>query len=78
MSGYFLLLQCFIEIPVFNANSADPDQTPQNMASILGLHCLPTALLGVSNISFGNMFLFALHLNTTIPSSHFQGGEPTS
>ena len=27
---------CFIEIPVFNANSADPDQTPR---SDQGLHC---------------------------------------
>ena len=25
-SGYYLLLLCFIEIPVFNANSEDPDQ----------------------------------------------------
>ena len=25
-SGYFLLLLCFIGIPVFNANSVDPDQ----------------------------------------------------
>ena len=28
VSGSFLLLPCFIEIPVFNANSVDPDQTP--------------------------------------------------
>ena len=33
----FLLLPCFIEIPVFNANSADPDQTPRFAASDLGL-----------------------------------------
>ena len=33
------------EIPVFNANSVDPDQTPQNAASDLGLHCLPMSLL---------------------------------
>ena len=27
------------------ANSVDPDQTPQNAASDLGLHCLPMSLL---------------------------------
>ena len=32
---------CFIEIPVFNANSLDPDQMPHSAASDLGLHCLP-------------------------------------
>ena len=31
------IIAMFIEIPVFNANSADPDQTPQNAASDLGL-----------------------------------------
>ena len=38
-----LLLLCFIEVPVFNAYSVDPDQTP---CSDLGLHCLPFTLLG--------------------------------
>ena len=32
-SGYLLLLPCFIETCVFNANSVDPDQMPQNVAS---------------------------------------------
>ena len=41
-----LLLLCFIESPVFNANSVDPDQTPRSAASDLGLHCLPVSLLG--------------------------------
>ena len=36
-----LLLQCFIEIPVFNTNSVDPDQVPRTAASELGLHFLP-------------------------------------
>ena len=27
------------------ANNVDPDQTPHNVASELGLHCLPTTLL---------------------------------
>ena len=34
---YFLILSFIIEIPIFNENSADPDQ----MASDPGLHCLP-------------------------------------
>ena len=45
VSGLFLLLPWFTEIPVFYANSADPDQTPHNAASDLGLHCLPMPLL---------------------------------
>ena len=44
LSGWFLLLLYFIEIPVFNANSVDPDQT-QRSASDPGLHCLPMSLL---------------------------------
>ena len=34
-----------MEIPLFNANSGDPDQTPHNAASDLGLHCLPMSFL---------------------------------
>ena len=47
MSGCFLLcvLLCLIEIPVFSANTVDPDQTPRSAASDLGLHCLPMSLL---------------------------------
>ena len=44
-SGYFLLLPCFTEIHVLNANSADPDQTPRSVASDQSLHCLPMSLL---------------------------------
>ena len=36
---------CFIEIPVLNANSVDPDQTPRSVASDLGLHCLLVSVL---------------------------------
>ena len=50
VSGLFLLLLCFIEIPVFNANSVDPDQTPRFAASDLGLHCLTITLLGISRL----------------------------
>ena len=30
------------------ANNVDPDQMPHNVASDLGLHCLPMTLLRVS------------------------------
>ena len=46
-----LLLPCFIEICVLNANSVDPDQMPQNAASDLGLHCLPVSLYGMLGIN---------------------------
>ena len=47
MSCYFLLLQCFIKTPVFNANSVDADQIlSHSAASDLSLHCLPITLLG--------------------------------
>ena len=36
---YKTLLPCFIEIPVFNGNSVDHDQTPHSAASDLGLRC---------------------------------------
>ena len=32
------------------ANSGDPDQTPQNAASDLGLHCFPITFLGISRL----------------------------
>ena len=43
LSSQFLLLLCFKETPVFNANSVDHAQT-QSVASELGLHCLPITL----------------------------------
>ena len=39
------VLPCFIENPVFNANSVDPGQTPHSTASDRGLHFLPMSLL---------------------------------
>ena len=45
VSGLFSMLPFIIEIPVFNANSVDPDQMPDFVASNLGLHCLPVSLL---------------------------------
>ena len=43
--SWFLLSPCFIEIPVFIANSEDSDQMLCSAASNLGLHCLPMSLL---------------------------------
>ena len=43
-----------MEIPVFNANSVDPDQTPRSAASDLGLHCLPITLLPDSRLEWVN------------------------
>ena len=37
----FIFLPYFIDIPVLNANSVNPDQTPRIAASDLGLHGLP-------------------------------------
>ena len=34
------------------ANSGDPDQTPHSAASDLGLHCLPSTLLRVSQLQW--------------------------
>ena len=43
--GLVVLLTCSIEIPLLNANSVDPDQTPRSVESDLGLHCLPMSLI---------------------------------
>ena len=40
-----LLLHYFIEVPVFNANSVDPDQMPHSAVSDLDQHCLLLSLL---------------------------------
>ena len=45
VSGWFLVSLCFIEIPVFNANIVDPNQTLRSVASDLGLYCLPMSLV---------------------------------
>ena len=43
-----------MEISELNANSVDPDQTPQNAASDLGLHCLPKSLLRGARLKWVN------------------------
>ena len=46
-----LFLPYFIEIPVFNANSLDPDQMSQNAASDLGLDCSQCPIYGTPGIN---------------------------
>ena len=43
------------ELPVIQANSADPDKTPRSVASDLGLHCVPMS----------QSTLFPLHSDVT-------------
>ena len=43
--GLHRLPVSLLEIPTFDANSVDPDQTPLAAASDLGLHRLPVSLL---------------------------------
>ena len=62
VSGQFLSLPCFIEIPDFNANSADPDQTPRSAASDLGLHCLPMSLLLDARCKWDKVFLLLSYI----------------
>ena len=39
-------------LKILLVNSADPDQMPHHVASDLGLHCLPMALLWVSRLKW--------------------------
>ena len=50
IEGYVLLL-CFIEIPVFHANSVTSDQTPRSAASDLGLHFCQYPFYGTLGIN---------------------------
>ena len=52
VSGLFLVLPFIIEIPVLNANSADPDLMPLSAASDQGLQCLPVSHLWVKQFLF--------------------------
>ena len=55
----FYYYHTLYKIPVFNANSVDPNQTPHSAASDLSLHCLPMPILWdatVLSTSFRKMF----------------------
>ena len=47
-----LLLLCFIEILVFNANSIDCDQMQHSVVSDLGLHCCGLTDLTILILNF--------------------------
>ena len=58
------------------ANSVDPDETPQNAASHLGLHCLPLILLRPvcpnTYGKYGTIYMFStVSLNETLYSYMF-------
>ena len=57
MGVVFINYHVLKEIPVINANSVDPDQTPRSAASDLGLHCLPMSLLWEIRHKWVKMFL---------------------
>ena len=63
--GFWLVffVPCFIEIPVFNANNVDPDQTPRTAASDLGLHFLRLFHLWVN---FENPYLLYISMSNTV------------
>ena len=52
------MIQIFLE---FFENSQDPDQMPQNVASDLGLRCLPVTSLGVCSLQWVKIAVHVLH-----------------
>ena len=44
------IIPCVIEIPVFNENIVDPDQTLRSAASGQGLHCLQMSFLQAARL----------------------------
>ena len=62
VSGQLLLLPCFIEITVLNANSVDPDQTPRSTASDLGLHCCQCPFYGTLGLNGLNITKTCLYI----------------
>ena len=53
-----LLLLFYFWWKIMLANSVGPDQTPHDVASDLGLHCLPMTLLRVSRSKLVNQVYF--------------------
>ena len=52
----FFLSQCFIYIPVINANSVDPDQMPHSVCQ-----CPIYGMLGLNGLTVGNLSSCVLH-----------------
>ena len=66
MSGLFrrFFLYCFFLWKILLANDVNPYQTPHDVASDLGLHCLPMTRLRVSRYyEWVKALLFAISLN---------------
>ena len=61
MSDYFSYYH-FLEIPIFNANSVYPDQTPRSAASDLGLHCLQMSHLWDARLKWVKLVLLDQNL----------------
>ena len=53
-------------MPVINANSVDPDQTPRSAASDLGLHCLPMSNLWDARHKWVNGRVVSMDRNLTL------------
>ena len=52
------------------ASSENLDQTPRSAASDLGLHGLPSTLLGVSRLQWVKMFLFLIAKLAILQTEH--------
>ena len=52
-----LVLPCFIEIPVLNANNVDPDQTTHTAVSDLGLHVLQMPHLWDARLNWEDVYI---------------------
>ena len=46
----------FMDIPVLNADSVNPDQMPHSVASDLGLHSLPMSHLSDTRLKWVNLY----------------------
>ena len=52
---YHHVVYIYKYIPVLNAKSVDPGQTPRSVASDLGLHCLPMSHLWDARLKWVNV-----------------------
>ena len=59
----FLLLPCFVDIRVFNADSVYPDQMPLSAMSDLGLHTIPISLLWDAEHTWVNITFVLVNLS---------------
>ena len=65
-------------MPVVNANSVNPDQTPRSAASDLGLHCLPMSHLWDARhkwVKGKNLLIFFFFFFFLLKKSPFSEGD---